>query len=135
MSLSCKRSEYEARYANMDEKKRKRMESNRESAKRSRLKREQRVKDLVNEIATMKEEIFELNGQYNDRSTEAHQPATEHISTVLPDKIQHFAQCQIDPNFSKSILVLLRKKKCNKLALTYDPRTYIVLPMTLRLFN
>lgn len=71
MSLSCKRSEYEARYANMDEKKRKRMASNRESAKRSRLKREQRVKDLVNEIATMKEEIFELNGQYNDLSQRA----------------------------------------------------------------
>lgn len=68
MSLAPKRSEYEARYANMDEKKRKRMQSNRESAKRSRLKREQRVKDLVNEIATMKGQIFEFNRQYNDLS-------------------------------------------------------------------
>lgn len=44
------------------------MQSNRESAKRSRLKREQKVKDLVNEIATMKKQIFEFNRQYNDLS-------------------------------------------------------------------
>lgn len=32
------------------------------------------------------------------RSTEAHQPATEHISTVLPDKIQHFSTINSNNN-------------------------------------
>ncbi|XP_031264495.1 bZIP transcription factor 53-like [Pistacia vera] len=56
----------EARYAMMDEKKRKRMQSNRESAKRSRLKREKRLKDLVTEIAVLKQQIVENNKVYND---------------------------------------------------------------------
>ncbi|KAI9194265.1 hypothetical protein LWI28_004593 [Acer negundo] len=58
----------EARYATMNEKKRKRMQSNRESARRSRLKREKRIKDLINEIATLKEQILEGNKRCNDVS-------------------------------------------------------------------
>ncbi|KAK0606903.1 hypothetical protein LWI29_005976 [Acer saccharum] len=71
-SLLCKSTkiDIEARYATMDEKKRKRMQSNKESARRSRLKREQRIKDLINEIATLKEQILEVNKRYNDVSHE-----------------------------------------------------------------
>ncbi|KAL5782159.1 hypothetical protein ACOSP7_007188 [Xanthoceras sorbifolium] len=56
----------EARHAMMDEKKRKRMQSNRESARRSRLKREKRIKDLISEIAALKEQILEGNKRCND---------------------------------------------------------------------
>ncbi|KAK3188453.1 hypothetical protein Dsin_028014 [Dipteronia sinensis] len=55
-----------ARYATMDEKKRKRMQSNRESARRSRIKREKRIKDLINETATLKEQILEAKKRCND---------------------------------------------------------------------
>ncbi|KAK3188516.1 hypothetical protein Dsin_028077 [Dipteronia sinensis] len=67
-SLLCKNpeSDIEARYATMDEKVRKRLQLNRESARRSRLKREKRIKDLINEIATLKEQILEGNKRCND---------------------------------------------------------------------
>ncbi|KAI9196720.1 hypothetical protein LWI28_026425 [Acer negundo] len=67
-SLLCTSPEIdiEARYAMMDEKKMKRMQSNRESARRSRLKREKRIKDLINEIATLKEQILEGKKRCND---------------------------------------------------------------------
>ncbi|KAF5950827.1 hypothetical protein HYC85_012820 [Camellia sinensis] len=47
-------SEAEERYATMDEKKRKRMISNRESARRSRLRREEHIKDLNCQITFFK---------------------------------------------------------------------------------
>lgn len=59
------------------------MQSNRESAKRSRLKREQRVKDLVYEIQTLKEQILEFNRQYNDMTQRTHNLSSENESLNL----------------------------------------------------
>ncbi|KAG0476684.1 hypothetical protein HPP92_013057 [Vanilla planifolia] len=47
----------------IDERKRKRMESNRESARRSRMKKQQRLDDLVNDIARLKSENGQLQMQ------------------------------------------------------------------------
>lgn len=64
--------EVEARYAiMMEEKKRKRMQSNRESAKRSRLRREKRLTDLVTEIAMLKQQLMENSKVYDGLSQRA----------------------------------------------------------------
>lgn len=54
------------RYAVMDEKKRKRMISNRESARRSRMKREQHMKDLNNQIIFFKNKRNEMIRKINE---------------------------------------------------------------------
>lgn len=50
----------------IDEKKRKRMISNRESARRSRMKREQHVKDLTDQIMFFKNRSIEMNRRIDE---------------------------------------------------------------------
>ncbi|CAA7399871.1 unnamed protein product [Spirodela intermedia] len=47
----------------VDQRKRRRMESNRESARRSRLRKQKRVEELLNEAATLKEESARMAAQ------------------------------------------------------------------------
>ena len=54
-------SESDPRYANMDDKKRKRMISNRESARRSRMKKRQHMDQLLNQVTTLKSENARLS--------------------------------------------------------------------------
>ncbi|KAG1365302.1 bZIP transcription factor 53 [Cocos nucifera] len=49
----------------MDERKRKRMLSNRESARRSRMRKQQHLDDLVNQVALLKEENSQISMQIN----------------------------------------------------------------------
>lgn len=49
----------------MDERKRKRMLSNRESARRSRMRKQQHLDDLVNQVALLKEENSQILMQVN----------------------------------------------------------------------
>lgn len=53
-------SDIDARYAAMDEKKRRRMISNRESARRSRMKKQKHVRDLTTEIGRFERERNEI---------------------------------------------------------------------------
>ncbi|KAJ9183225.1 hypothetical protein P3X46_007114 [Hevea brasiliensis] len=50
--------------ASIDEKKRKRMISNRESARRSRMRRQKKAEDLINEKAELEKELLEDNHKY-----------------------------------------------------------------------
>lgn len=63
---SASGSEEDERNAMMDEKKRKRMISNRESARRSRMKREQHMKDLNNQIIFFKNKRNEMTRKINE---------------------------------------------------------------------
>ncbi|GMJ08373.1 basic leucine-zipper 1 [Hibiscus trionum] len=57
-------SEADARGMDMDEKKRKRMISNRESARRSRMKKQKLLEDLVTETSSLKVEIHNNSNKY-----------------------------------------------------------------------
>lgn len=61
-------SEGDDRYSTMDEKKRKRMISNRESARRSRMRREQHLKDLRSQIAFFESKRNEMIQRMNQIS-------------------------------------------------------------------
>ncbi|KAK3188488.1 hypothetical protein Dsin_028049 [Dipteronia sinensis] len=70
--MSSSEIDIEARYAKkIDEEKRNRIQSNRESSRRSRLKRKKRINDLINEIATLKEQILEGNRRCNTKDSGA----------------------------------------------------------------
>ncbi|GLT42636.1 hypothetical protein SLA2020_166260 [Shorea laevis] len=53
-------SDTDPRYAVIDDRKRKRMLSNRESARRSRMKKQKQLEDLLNEVNTLKNENSQL---------------------------------------------------------------------------
>ncbi|CAO2818727.1 unnamed protein product [Amaranthus hypochondriacus] len=54
-------SDSDPRYANMDERKRKRMISNRESARRSRMKKQQHLDELIKEATQLKSQNVEIS--------------------------------------------------------------------------
>ncbi|CAO2826635.1 unnamed protein product [Amaranthus hypochondriacus] len=56
-------SDSDPRYANMDERKRKRMISNRESARRSRMRKQQHVDELVKEAQQLKSQNLEISNK------------------------------------------------------------------------
>jgi FtsZ-binding cell division protein ZapB len=53
-------SDSDPRYANVDERKRKRMISNRDSARRSRMRKQKQMEDLVNEVSKLQNENNQL---------------------------------------------------------------------------
>ncbi|KAK8636106.1 hypothetical protein V6N13_004816 [Hibiscus sabdariffa] len=62
-------SDSDPRYANIDEKKRKRMLSNRDSARRSRIRKQKQLEDLVNEVSALQKD----NGQLSEKISVATQ--------------------------------------------------------------
>ncbi|KAL4360482.1 hypothetical protein GQ457_04G029330 [Hibiscus cannabinus] len=62
-------SDSDPRYANIDERKRKRMLSNRESARRSRMRKQKQLGDLAEEMSTLQKE----NSQISERISAAAQ--------------------------------------------------------------
>ncbi|KAK8693768.1 hypothetical protein V6N13_071337 [Hibiscus sabdariffa] len=62
-------SDSDRRYANIDERKRKRMLSNRESARRSRMRKQKQLGDLAEEVSTLQKE----NSQISERISAAAQ--------------------------------------------------------------
>ncbi|KAJ9187870.1 hypothetical protein P3X46_003285 [Hevea brasiliensis] len=61
-------SDSDPRYANVDERKRKRMISNRESARRSRMRKQKQMEDLVNELTLLQNENGRLRQNINDNT-------------------------------------------------------------------
>ncbi|KAJ9171728.1 hypothetical protein P3X46_015047 [Hevea brasiliensis] len=61
-------SDSDPRYANIDERKRKRMISNRESARRSRMRKQKQMGDLVNEASLLQNENDRLRQNINDNT-------------------------------------------------------------------
>lgn len=61
-------SDCDPRYANMDERKRKRMISNRESARRSRMRKQQHLGDLINQVSKLQSENSDLVAKINSAS-------------------------------------------------------------------
>lgn len=59
-SRSSSGSDSDPRYAMLDDKKRRRIESNRESARRSRLKKQELIGDLIGQVAQLKNENNQL---------------------------------------------------------------------------
>ncbi|XP_019168656.1 PREDICTED: bZIP transcription factor 53-like [Ipomoea nil] len=67
-SWSSSGSENDQRYAGIDEKKRKRMISNRESARRSRMKKQKRVEELTLEVGRLQAANSAIVGRIDDIS-------------------------------------------------------------------
>ncbi|KAF2304779.1 hypothetical protein GH714_037940 [Hevea brasiliensis] len=61
-------SDSDPRYASIDERKRKRMISNRESARRSRMRKQKQMGDLVNEASLLQNENDRLRQNINDNT-------------------------------------------------------------------
>ncbi|KAL4385601.1 hypothetical protein GQ457_15G021040 [Hibiscus cannabinus] len=58
-------SDSDPRYANIDEKERKRMLSNRDSARRSRIRKQKQLEDFVNEVSALQKENGQLSEKIN----------------------------------------------------------------------
>ncbi|XVE73432.1 hypothetical protein DITRI_Ditri11bG0117500 [Diplodiscus trichospermus] len=58
-------SDSDPRYANIDERKRKRMLSNRESARRSRMRKQKQLEELVNEVSALQKENSQVSERIN----------------------------------------------------------------------
>ncbi|MCD7446502.1 hypothetical protein HAX54_007817 [Datura stramonium] len=78
-SASSSASEDDQRYAGMDEKKRKRMISNRESARRSRMKKQKLLQDLTGEVSRL-------------------QAANKSIATKIEETAERYAICAAHNN-------------------------------------
>lgn len=78
-SASSSASEDDQRYAGMDEKKRKRMISNRESARRSRMKKQKLLQDLTGEVSRL-------------------QAANKNIATKIEETTERYAICAAQNN-------------------------------------
>nr|ACN71235.1 bZIP transcription factor [Tamarix hispida] len=61
-------SDGDVRYANLDERKRKRMISNRESARRSRMRKQQHLGDLLNQVSKLQAENSQFVAKINSAS-------------------------------------------------------------------
>lgn len=82
-SASSSASEDDQRYAGMDEKKRKRMISNRESARRSRMKKQKLLQDLTGEVSRL-------------------QAANKTIVTKIDETTERYAICAAQNNVLKA---------------------------------
>ena len=80
-------SDEDPRYAMMDEKKRKRMLSNRESARRSRMKKQKLGEDLINEISRLQNSNKELV-QKIDFTTQGYQNFAAENNVLMAQKME-----------------------------------------------
>ncbi|XP_030474598.1 bZIP transcription factor 53-like [Syzygium oleosum] len=78
-------SEADARYLGTDEKKRRRMQSNRESARRSRMRKQKHLEDLTREIGELERENREIVKAYNAKA-KAHLGLQSENDALLDEK-------------------------------------------------
>ncbi|PPD69802.1 hypothetical protein GOBAR_DD33312 [Gossypium barbadense] len=100
LQRSASSSDSDPQYANIDERKRKRMLSNRESARRSRMMKKKRLQDLVQEVSALQKD----NSQISERISVATQCYIEIIGT--------------HPLFEKSKSVGTESRKAQAMELT-----------------
>lgn len=82
-------SDSDPKYANMDERKRKRMISNRESARRSRVRKQQHLDELMGQVTKLKSENAEIS-QRIDAATQLY-VAVESENNVLRAQLMELA--------------------------------------------
>ncbi|KAG0498877.1 hypothetical protein HPP92_003175 [Vanilla planifolia] len=73
----------------IDERKRKRMQSNKESARRSRMRKQQRLEDLINEVVRLKEQNSQMEMRINDHLQ--HYQKMESENTVIRTQVMELS--------------------------------------------